>query len=207
MISNNVDTRLFSPFPKDQARQALGLDVGRRIVLIGAGNIADFYKGFDLFLEGLKSLSKENVHIVLFGKSSDSDLGSLGLQSTNLGYLSDSEALRTAYSAADVFVAPSRMDAFGKTIAEAMLCGTPAVAFNATGPKDIVEHRTTGYLAEPFNPQDLARGIRWVLEQPSGVYAEMCRNAQVQARQRFDSRVIAQQYVDLYREVLHSAKA
>ena len=207
MISNNVDTGLFSPFPKDQARQALGLDVGRNVVLIGAGNIADFYKGFDLFLEALKSLSKENVHIVVFGKCSESDLDSLGLQCTNLGYLSDSEALRMAYSAADVFVAPSRMDAFGKTLVEAMLCGTPAVAFNATGPKDIVEHRTTGYLAEPFNPQDLARGIRWVLEQASGVYAETCRNAQAQARQRFDSRVIAQQYVELYREVMHSAKA
>lgn len=207
MISNNVDTRLFSPFPKDQARQALGLDVGKRIVLIGAGYIADFYKGFDLFLEALKSLRKENVHFVVFGKSGDGDLDSLGAKSTNLGYLSDSEALRMAYSAADVFVAPSRMDAFGKTLVEAMLCGTPVVAFNATGPKDIVEHRRTGYLAEPFSSQDLALGIEWVLDQAPEAYAEMCRASHDRAQQNFDSRVIARQYVELYRDALRGTNS
>ncbi len=204
-ISNNVDTRLYSPLPKDQARQALGLDQGKKIVLIGAQDVTGFYKGFDLFLQALKSLRKENVHVVIFGRSSDSDLDSLGVHSTSLGYMSDTESLRMVYSAADVFVAPSRMDAFGKTLVEAMLCGTPVVGFNATGPKDIVEHRTTGYLAEPFNPQDLALGIEWVLDQPPEAYAEMCNSARARALKRFDSREIARQYVDLYREVLCSA--
>jgi len=36
------------------------------------------------------------------------------------------------------------MDAFGKTIAEAMGCGTPVVCFDATGPKDIVSHKVDG---------------------------------------------------------------
>jgi len=206
-ISNNVDTRLFSPLPKDQARQALGLDEDKKIVLIGAQDVDSFYKGFDLFLEALKSLRKENVHIVMFGRSTDSDLDSLGVQSTSLGYLSDTEALRAAYCAADVFVAPSRMDAFGKTLVEAMLCRTPVICFNATGPKDIVEHRVSGYLAEPFSPPDLAQGIQWVLEQPPVAYAEICRAAQNRAQQRFDSRVIARQYVELYRDALRGTDA
>ena len=206
-ISNNVDTRLFSPLPKDQARHSLGLDEDKKIVLIGAQDVTSFYKGFDLFLDSLKSLRKESVHVVVFGRSSDSDLDSLGVQSTSLGYLSDTDALRVAYSAADVFVAPSRMDAFGKTLVEAMLCGTPVIAFNATGPKDIVEHRVTGYLAEPFSPPDLAQGIQWVLDQPLEAYAKMCRAAHDRAQQRFDSRVIAQQYMDLYREILCDAEA
>jgi len=131
----------------------------------------------------------------------------MGVSNTSLGYLDSTEDLRAAYSAADVFVAPSRMDAFGKTLVEAMLCGTPVVCFDAGGPKDIVEHRVTGYLAEPFSPEDLARGIRWVLEQSPGVQADMCRNAQSQARERFDSRVIAEQYLELYRDIMRSAKA
>jgi glycosyltransferase involved in cell wall biosynthesis len=99
------------------------------------------------------------------------------------------------------------MDAFGKTLVEAMLCGTPVIGFNATGPKDIVEHRVTGYLAEPFSPPDLAQGIQWVLDQPLEAYAKMCRAAHDRAQQRFDSRVIAQQYMDLYREILCDAEA
>jgi glycosyltransferase involved in cell wall biosynthesis len=44
-----------------------------------------------------------------------------------------------------------------------MSCGTPAVCFDATGPKDIVDHKINGYLAKPFDPSDLAAGIDWVL--------------------------------------------
>ena len=145
------------------------------------------------------------MHVVMFGRSIDSDLDSPGVQSTSLGYLCETDALRVAYSAADVFVAPSRMDAFGKTLVEAMSCGTPVVCFDATGPKDIVEHQVNGYRAKPFNPQDLAHGIQWVLDQPPDAYQVLCCNARARAQQRFDSRVIARQYKALYREMLADA--
>ncbi len=144
---------------------------------------------------------------MLFGNSGQGVPESLGVPSTSLGFLSDAISLRLAYSAADVFVAPSRADAFGKTLVEAMSCGTPVVCFNATGPKDIVEHRISGYLAEPFSSADLAQGIQWVLDQPTEAYAELCRSARVRAQDCFDSRVIARAYLDLYREVLGGAKA
>ena len=206
-ISNNVDTELFSPLPKKLARQALGFDEDRKIVLVGAQDVASVYKGFDLFVEALESLTKDNIHVVLFGKTSGGIPELPGVPITSLGFLSDAIALRLAYSAADVFVAPSLADAFGKTLVEAMSCGTPVVCFNATGPKDIVEHQVTGYRATPFIAQDLAHGIQWVLDQPLEAYAKMCRAAHDRAQQRFDSRVIAQQYLDLYREILCDAEA
>jgi len=201
-ISNNVDTRLFSPLPKDQAKRILGLDRGKRIVLVGAPDVTSFYKGFDLFLAALGNLSREDIHVVVFGKPVENASNMLAMQMTNLGYLSATEDLCVAYSAADVFVAPSRMDAFGKTLVESMLCGTPVVCFDATGPKDIVEHRVSGYRAEPFSPQDFAQGIQWVLDQTPDEYAEMCQAAENRARRKFDSRVIAQKYVELYQEAL-----
>ncbi len=206
-ISNNVDTRLFSPQPKKLARQVLGLSEDQKILLVGAQDVASVYKGFDLFLQALECIRKENIHILLFGNSSGGIPESLGVRVTNLGYLSDAISLRLAYSAADVFVAPSRADAFGKTLVEAMSCGTPVVCFNATGPKDIVEHRVSGYLAEPFSPPDLARGIEWVFDQSSETHAELCQSARTRAQQRFDSRVIAKAYLELYQDALQDADA
>jgi glycosyltransferase involved in cell wall biosynthesis len=206
-ISNNIDTRVFSPLPKKLARQTLGFDEDRKIVLVGAQDVASVYKGFDLFLEALESLANQNLHIVLFGRASGEIPELPGMTITHLGSLADSIALRLAYSAADVFVAPSRADAFGKTLVESMSCETPVVCFDATGPRDIVEHRISGYLATPFSPPDLAQGIRWVLEQPSENYAELCRSARLRAQQEFDTRVIAKAYLALYREALQGAKA
>lgn len=206
-ISNNVDTELFSPLPKQLARQALGLDNDKKIVLVGALDIDSVYKGFDLFLDAIARLQNENVQIVFFGHAKGEIPVSLGVPITSLGFLSDAISLRLAYSAADVFVAPSRADAFGKTLVEAMSCGTPVVCFDATGPKDIVEHRMSGYKAEPFSSLDLAQGIQWVLDQSSDSHARLCRSARVRAQQRFDSQVIAKAYLALYEDVLRGAQA
>ena len=99
-----------------------------------------------------------------------------------------------------MFVAPSLMDAFGKTLAEAMACGTPVVCFDATGPKDIVDHKINGYLAKPFESEDLADGIEWVLNASN--YDELCLNAREKVVREFDSEVVAKKYIKLYEEIL-----
>ncbi len=68
-------------------------------------------------------------------------------------------SLRLVYSASDVFIASFLMDAFGKTLAESMACGAPVVCFDATGPKDIVDHKNNGYKSSPYEAKDLAVGI------------------------------------------------
>lgn len=201
-ISNNIDTRSFSPIAPDVAREALGLPADKRLILVGAQRVTDFYKGFDLFLKAMNELNRQDVHVVTFGRDAGSGLASLSVGHTDLGFLSDTLSLRLAYAAADVFVAPSLMDAFGKTLAEAQACATPVVCFDATGPKDIVEHQVTGYKAQPFEPSDLARGIQWVLDQPEARQEEMRSRSRERAVAHFDARVIARQYKALYEEML-----
>ncbi|HEU0202527.1 MAG TPA: glycosyltransferase family 1 protein [Burkholderiaceae bacterium] len=64
--------------------------------------------------------------------------------------------LATLYSAADVFVFPSRTDTFGLVMLEAMACGTPVAAFPVTGPLDVVEPGRTGMLDEDLRAACLA---------------------------------------------------
>ena len=201
-IGNNIDTRIFFPVDRGQAQKALGLDTDKRIVLIGAQNVTDFYKGFDLLVEALEKIDRHDLHLCSFGRTSAECLAKVGADHTSLGFLHDNISLRLAYSAADVFVAPSRMDAFGKTIAEAMACGTPVVCFDATGPRDIVEHKVSGYKARPFEPADLADGIRWVLARPPEDYAALGASARQRVEACFDSRGIASKYFGLYEQLL-----
>ena len=81
------------------------------------------------------------------------------------------------------------MEAFGKTLAESLSCGTPVVCFDATGPKSIVEHKIDGYRARPFDAIDLATGVEWVANHPeSGVLSNRARE---NAISKFDSVVAA----------------
>ena len=80
---------------------------------------------------------------------------------------------------------PSRIEAFGQTAIESMACSTPVVAFGATGLLDIINHKVNGYLAIPFQSEDLAKGIKHILENPK--YEELCNNARMKVVQQFDS--------------------
>jgi glycosyltransferase involved in cell wall biosynthesis len=201
VIYNNVDSRDFFPVDPAVARKVLGIDTGKKIILAGAHALSDFYKGFDLYLKALGALEKNRYHLLFFGALEEAAVAHLGFDYTNLGVLHDTVAMRLSYSAADVFAAPSIMDAFGKTLAEAMACGTPVVCFDATGPRDIVDHRENGYRARPYEPEDLAAGIRWVLNAPG--YEKLCRRARDKVLEHFDVPVIARQYGELYRELLN----
>lgn len=195
-ISNNINSSDFKPIEKHIARDVLDLPENSKIVLAGAQSFKEVWKGFDLYLKALQYLSGENIFLLFFGKIDEVYLGKLGFGYKNLGFLHDTTSLRLAYSAADVFVAPSSMEAFGKTIGEAMSCGTPVVCFDATGPKDIVSHKVDGYKAVPFESEDLAYGIEWVINNRS--YNKLCKNARDKIVKKFDSKIIAKEYIGLY---------
>lgn len=199
-IMNNVDTSKFEPVDKNVAREVLGLPRDKKIILAGSHSIHDFYKGFDLLVGALRVLGRDDYHLVKFGK--DSGIAFNSTRCTNLGFLSDAIALRLAYSAADVFVGPSRIDAFGKTLAEAMACGTPVVCFDATGPKEVVEHKVTGFKAVAFEPASLAEGINWVLNQSDVGTRLISQSSRERVLRLFDSIVIAREYEALYERML-----
>lgn len=201
-IGNGVSCSTFFPVERDAARRALGIaDGAKKVILVGAQNVEDFYKGFDALLAALDRLDRARYLVVVFGRGGAKRIAVLGFEVRDLGFLKDDAALRNAYSAADVFVAPSRTETFGKTIAEAMACGRPVVCFDATGPRDIVDHRTNGYRATPYEPEDLAAGIEWVCadEERWGALAD---SARAKIEHSFDVHVIARGYHALYQRVL-----
>jgi glycosyltransferase involved in cell wall biosynthesis len=201
-ISNNIDTNEFSPIDSSVARKILGLPQNKKIVLLGALSMDDAHKGFDQFLAAMDVLQQKDVEVVVFGRISSEIRARLKQSSTFLGVVSDVVALRLIYSAADVFVAPSLVDSFGKTLAESMSCGTPVVCFDATGPADIVDHRVTGYKATPYVSADLACGIDWVLSLCEFDKSVMRKASRERAIARFDVKVIAPQYIQLYEEII-----
>ena len=209
VIPYPIDSNVWAPCDRDQARVLLGLPTDRPLLLFGAmGGGADPRKGADLLLEALRILhvqragmQLDQLELVVFGQSRPAQPPRLGFKVHYMGHLHDDLSLRLLYSAADVMVVPSRQEAFGQTASEAHSCGTPVVAFRTGGLVDIVVDRVTGVLAEPFDPVSLANAILWVLEEPER-QVQLGAAARQRAERLWDPARVAGMYGEVYRQAV-----
>lgn len=208
VIPHPLDTGYWRPEERRLARRELGLPAEAPLLLYGAvGGEQDPRKGFDLLAAAVGRLRELKMHrladleLIVFGDSSGTCELAAGVRVRHVGHVHDDQRLRLLYAAADALAVPSRQEAFGLTAAEAQACGTPVVAFDTGGLADIVSHRETGYLARPFDSDDLAAGIAWVLSDAATI-ARLGAAARDRACRLHDANVVARQYVDLYERVV-----
>ncbi len=203
VIPNGLDTDVFKPIDHQSARQYLNLPQNRAVVLFGAQWLSDPRKGGDLLCEALKQLGQPCV-LLVFGEGMLPQPGASHISVRRLGSLADDISLAMVYSAADVFVCPSREDNLPNTVAEALACGTPCAAFAVNGLPDMIEHQRNGWLARPFDAADLADGIRWLTGHPQR--DQLRRAAREKAVLEYSLIKMANRYTALYEDVLKSVK-
>ncbi|MGD1871909.1 MAG: glycosyltransferase family 4 protein [Mastigocoleus sp.] len=206
IIPYGLDLSKYTKFDKQIARRLLNLPQDKKIILFGALKAtSDGRKGLHHLQPALKKLSDsgsiENLELAIFGASKPENPVDFGFKSHYLGTLNDDLTLALAYSAADVFVAPSVQDNLPNTVMEAIACGTPCVAFDIGGMPDMIEHQQNGYLAQAFKEEDLAQGIAWILESKDR-YLKLSYRAREKAEQEFPLEKQATRYLSLFQSIL-----
>jgi len=206
IIPNGLDSSRFKPFDKRIARELLFLPQDKKLILFGAiDSTSDKRKGFQFLQPALQALAnnecEDELELIVFGSSKPPNPPELGMKTHYIGHLPGDLSLGLLYAATDVMVVPSIQEAFGQTASEAMACGTPVVAFGATGLLDIVDHKHTGYLAQPFDAEDLAKGIAWVIEDEAR-WQTLSHQSRQKVEDEFAIESVAQRYAELYKEVL-----
>ena len=196
MIYNNIDTKRFEPYPKASARTELGLKTSKKIILVGAINAKNVWKGFQFLKDAMLSLDANEYMLCTFGKINIADFEEIQLESRHFGFVDDDNLLKKIYSASDVFISTSIQEAFGKTVVESMSCKTPVVCFDNSGPGELVDHKINGYLAKEISSQGIYDGVEWIVN--SDNYEVLRNNAREKATQEFDNEIIAKKYIELY---------
>lgn len=202
-IQNCINTEEFMPIEKEIARNIIGLNSDKKIVMLGAQNLQDSYKGGKYLSELLKLLDPNKIQFLIIGKVNPdlvSLLQELHFESKFLGFISDTLALRVIYSAANVFITLSIQDCLPKMPVEAMCCRTPVIAFRTTGLVDIVEDKSNGCLVELGDLHSMRDSLYWILDNNN--YDVICESAHNKAISYFDSHIVAKKYKQLYEEIL-----
>lgn len=174
LVPGGVDHRIFLPRDQADARKRLGIDPQDHIILY-VGRPEPF-KGPDILIKALSHLSSSaKFRLILLG-GAEGESGIAWLRQVAIDYgVADRVRIDTAipqnelpdyYAAADVAAVPSYHESFGLAALEAMACGVPVVAANVGGLASLVRHNETGLLVDSHSPQDFARGLSILFDDP-----------------------------------------
>jgi glycosyltransferase involved in cell wall biosynthesis len=205
-IPNAIDTEVFKPYSKAEARRVLGLPEDKFIMMSGfMPSRRDKHKGTPYLIESLAIFMKDygvkedEAQMVIFGTRDSRRLPKLPVPTRFLGTIANEEKLALCYSAADVFLVPSLEDNLPNTVMESMACGTPVVAFTTGGIPDMIVHKSNGYLAGYRSSADLAAGINWVRNADREI---LSANARQYVLDHFSAKVIADRHIEFYRSLI-----
>ena len=83
---------------------------------------------------------------------------------------------------------------------EAMACWNPVVAFNQGGLKDIVDHKVNGYLVQPYDIDEMASGIQWMMDDAQHLNG-MSAKAREKAIELVGENVVIEKLINIYRRL------
>jgi teichuronic acid biosynthesis glycosyltransferase TuaC len=170
VMRNGVDLDRFRPSDRAFERRALGID-GEGPVILTVGNLHE-HKGQGLAIEALAILRRRHADARLLVVGEGPDRDALLARSTALGLdgavrlvgpVPNAELYRW-YSAADLLVLASSREGWPNVLLESMACGTPVVATDVGGVREIVQGESAGQVARHRTPQSVADAMQDLLD-------------------------------------------
>ena len=201
-IPNAIDTDHFTPLPKEAARDHIRLPKHGTFILFGSQRITDPRKGFRYLVDACNYINEhypqlaKKITVVVVGGNSKDVASSVPMKVVPVDYLTDELSMISLYNAVDLYVTPSLQDNLPNTIMEAMACGTPCVGFNVGGIPEMIDHQTTGYVAEYKNARDFAEGIAWCLS--ADRYDQLCEASRKKVEHTYAEKLVAAKYRNVY---------
>ena len=191
-------------------KQLITVDVSTSPFLVGHFSRLSPWKGQHVLIEALQYCSNNVIAVLvgdaLFGEQDyvqklHQQIKALNLEHRVkfLGFRSDIPQLMSACNlVAHTSTAP---EPFGRVIVEAMLCGTPAVAAEAGGALELIDHGQTGWLTPPGDAKKLADIIN-TCQENTKLSITLAQQAKSIANKRFRADLVNMKTQQLISEVL-----
>ncbi len=192
VIANGLDGREFPPRPVRSRRQ--------RIIVVA--NLRP-EKGHDVLIDAAPEVLRRHPDVAFEFVGGGAARDALATRARDRGVLDritftgHCQNVGEKLAVADVFVLPSRSEAFPNAVLEAMAAGLPVVASGVGGIRELIVHEQTGLLLPPDRPDALARQICRVLEDEA-LANRLGMSARADAHARYSFERMVAQFERLY---------
>lgn len=201
-IPNGVDTSVFRAQEKGIARRILGITQNAPVLMVVSS--ADPRKGGSLLLDVMEHVSSKyagDITLLWVGTGRTTPFSELsGVHLHAIGPVQSERMMALCYAAADLFLFPSIAENLPTVLLESLACGTPCVAFDTGGVKEIVRDQQTGYLVTRGDCADFAARTLELLGEPKRRY-QMAESGLRLIKREYNLMDQARRYLELYQEV------
>lgn len=191
-IYNWIDTDVFSPVETTGIRKHLDLE--NKFVILGVASGWSNAKGLDKFL-ALVEILPADMQLVLVGTLPEKVILPENIKTIPATH--SVNELVAFYAMADVYLHLSEEETFGKTIAEAMSCGTPAIVLNSTACPEVVGS-DGGIVIDHYTPEAVLQAIEKIKETPELGWR---KNASRRVKENFDKKTLMEEHIALYQAI------
>lgn len=174
-------------------------------ILLSAGRLVN-EKGFDILVEvGRKIFNKhEDWKWVILGEGNDREYIQNKIEEysleKNIILKGNVTNISDYYQKASIFVLTSRYEGFGLVLTEAKAFSLPCVSFDIdSGPSEIILDDVNGFLVKPFDLEEMAKKINFLIENPSLRKQQSERS--LKDTDKFDKNNIVKKWNELFYEL------
>lgn len=190
-IYNWIDFDVFKPVNTDLRKK---LNLEDKFVIVSAASTWNESKGLSHIVRLSEKLS-DDVRIVLIGNVDEKMLNTDKILS--VGMVDSVKELVEYYSMADCSISCSLQETFGKTIAESLACGTPAIVYNSTALPELIGEGC-GYVIEPADIDKMAVKLNLIKEQGKAQFSGSCIEY---AKTNFNMIDNIESYISIYKQL------
>ncbi len=206
LLGNGVATPVATEAGTREMAERLGVEPGRHVV-IGSLSRLEQEKGLDLLIRAVAGIAPQLPHIRLMIAGSGHHEARLRSLIDALGVADQVKLIGFTASVGDflgcldVYVQPSRVEAFGLAVTEAMAMGVPQVVTRVGGLPEQVVDGETGFVVPPEDVEALAAALRRLAAEPA-LRGEMRSAARKRHAERFSLDRLFGSMDTVYREAI-----
>jgi glycosyltransferase involved in cell wall biosynthesis len=156
LIHNGIDTSIFYPRDKKASRKILGIREDITMIVSIAWAWRKSKAKWINYVEKLAIELLDDSSIEFFTLWNAKT--SINCNIHQIGFIS-SDMMALYFSAADIFLYPTRADSFGLVIAESVACWCPVITFDVGATSELVQNWKTGYLVSAWDYEGLKKAF------------------------------------------------
>ena len=205
VIANSHNLDIFKPRTEEerrQLRQQMGLREDSLVLMSASGELDNPRKNLPMLYDACRILYAKTNHPVEVLLAGYGELPP-DVRGCCVGHPNEPAKMAELYNTADLFVHPSLIDNLPNTVCEAQCCGTPVIAFNASGNAETFLPGESGFLVERISAQCLADKLVEILNMPEQLMP-MRASARMFAERKFGKTILAEKYLQVFADAVAS---